>query len=200
MVDARNNHLKELDGQLLKMPEPLLMCFAAACTERLWPVYGRASVGKAWRRDQLRTTLDAVWEWLLGTRDRPRGLVAACQEAVDIFDEIGIQDDSESGASEVAVAVGGLADDVEAKRLTAGRNAAKGNLDFLDAFLQEYLDVDVSEAARSTIDAHELTVSERGRQNADSMFLLAGGDHRTIAAELRRRSAGTSIVGSYWYR
>src|SRR2546423_11554992 len=80
--------------------------FAAACAERQWPVYERASAGKPWAMQAvLRSSLDAVWDWLSGRAERPR-LAEQCERAV--FDE-NSDDEAANGAVSAATSFYGLA-------------------------------------------------------------------------------------------
>jgi hypothetical protein len=170
--------------------------FAAACAERQWPVYERASAGKSWEmRSVLRGSLDAVWDWLLGRAERPR-LAAQCERAV--FDE-NSDDEADNGAFAAANSVYGLASIVQEDQPRYSAQSALSNLDLVDAFLYDLLDLEASAANDLVVDAHELMQREMQRQLADldSLNEPFGSD---LVQTLRGRAQGESVLGDYWYR
>ena len=195
MVSYRD-HLREVEVALRGFGESQAFTLAAACSERQWPVYERAAVGMPWSKaDVLRRTLDAVWEWLLRQRGRPRGFARGCEEAV--LEEI--KDDVQNAASEVAGAFYGLASIVEGNRTMDVLYAAKANLSFVEAFLADLLDIEPTEKNASAIDSHELMQAEIGRQREDLSALLRGVPMPSVVGEIRAKSAGVSLLGEYWW-
>jgi hypothetical protein len=194
------SQLAELKKRLEPASEAQLVVLAVACAERLWPVYERASQDKAWqRRSALRALLDAVWDWALGKSERPHGHAVVCEEAVDIFDQAGIQEDADGGGHHVAIAMYNLAASVESRNREGLVANAQLNLDFLDAFLCDYLDLEVTPENDAVIDAHELMVQERHRQDAHASLLLARDSLPVVVSEIRGQATGVSVLGEYWY-
>jgi hypothetical protein len=170
--------------------------FAASCAERQWPIYDGASQGRKWAQlAVLRGTLDAIWEWLLPKRQRPRGYAIQCNRA--ILEEI--EDDAANAASEVATSFCGLASIVEQNEPRHCIQAAKSNLSMIDAFLYELLGLPISRENDLRIDSHDLMRNEMARQDADLALLSRGIPMPAVVAEIRDRSRGQSLFGQYWY-
>jgi len=170
--------------------------FAAACAERQWPVYARASEGKPWEMQSvLRGSLDAVWDWLAGRTERPR-LAEQCERAV--FDEDS-DDEEDSGAFSVANSLYGLASIVQEDQPQYSAQSAMSNLDLVDAFVYDLLDLATSAENDLIVDAHELMQQEIQRQLADLSMLSQPFGPELVQA-LRERAQGQSVFGDYWYR
>jgi hypothetical protein len=170
--------------------------FAAACAERQWPVYARAAAGKPWALPAvLRGSLDAVWDWLLGRRERPR-LAEQCERA--IFDE-NTDAEEDNAAFHVANSFYGLAAMVEEDQPQYSAQAAASNLDLVDAFLYDLLDLPVAAANDLVVDSHELMQREMQRQLAD-LSALSQPFGPELVETLRGRARGESLLGDYWYR
>jgi hypothetical protein len=189
-------HRKTIEAALGKVSAQHAFAFAAACAERLWPVYERAAEGKPWAMQAvLRSSLDAVWDWLMGQRERPR-LAEQCERAV--FDA-NSDAEEDNGAFQAANSVYGLAAIVEQDQPHYSAQSAVSNLDLLDAFLYDLLDLTVSPENDLIVDGHELMQREMQRQLADLSLLsqLVGPD---LVQTLRDRARGQSVLGDYWYR
>jgi hypothetical protein len=170
--------------------------FAAACAERQWPVYERASEGKAWEmRSILRGSLDAIWDWLAGGDERPR-LAEQCERAV--FDE-NSADDEDDGAFAVANSFYGLAAIVEEDQPHYSAQAAVSNLDLVDAFVYDLLGLETSAENDRIVDGHELMQREMQRQLAD-LSMLSQPFGPALVQMMRGRAEGVSVLGDYWYQ
>jgi hypothetical protein len=191
-----DEHEERLRQALEKMDASQAFVFAAACAERQWPIYDRASQGKAWSRAELlRRTLDAVWDWLLRRRGKPQGLARQCEAA--ILEDI--EEDSDQAASNAANVIYGLAAIVESGRKDHVLYAARENLSFIEAFVSELMGVIPSPENVPSIEAHELMQEEIRRQQ-DDLRVVSGSALLPGAIEgLRSRSIGVSILGEYWY-
>lgn len=190
-------HLKRLEGVLESLDSSQAFAIAAACAERQWPVYDRASQGRPWSQaDALRRTLDAVWDWLLRKRGRPKGFAHLCESA--ILEEI--EDDAANAASEVARAFFGLASIVESDKKDHVLYAAKENLSFIEAFLSDLLGIVPSSENVAVIDGHELMQAEIARQRTDLDLVSRGAPLPPVVEQLRAGSEGVSVLGSYWYQ
>src|SRR6516162_494496 len=85
--------LDRVKRTLQSMDARRAFAFAAACTERQWPVYQRASAGKPWERQAiLRRSLDTIWRWLAGTVSDTPSLAQQCESAVCDDDPIRDED------------------------------------------------------------------------------------------------------------
>jgi uncharacterized protein YjaG (DUF416 family) len=170
--------------------------FAAACAERQWPVYERASEGKPWEMQAvLRSSLDAVWDWLSGRAERPR-LAEQCERAV--FDE-NSDDEEDNGAFSAANSFYGLASIVQEDQPQYSAQSAVSNLDLVDAFVYDLLDLETSAESDLIVDAHELMQREMQRQLAD-LELPSQPFGTDLVQTLRGRAQGVSVLGEYWDR
>ena len=189
-------HLNRVKNTLGSMDSRRAFTFAAACTERQWPVYHRASAGKSWEKQAvLRHSLDTIWRWLAGRVGHTPGLAQQCEAAV--FDDDPTHDE-DTGAFYVANNFYGLAAIIETDEPQHSYQSARSNLDLVDAFLDVYLGLPVSAANDLVLDAHELMQDEMRRQIAD-LQSLEQPLTAAVVEEMRRRSDGESVLGAYWY-
>ena len=157
-------HMNAVENALQEVSPQHAFAFAAACAERQWPVYKRASEGKPWEKQAiLRSALDAIWDWLLGRDERPR-LADQCESA--IFDGDPVKDE-DTAAFYVANSFFGLATIVEKDQPHHCRQSAVSNLDALDAFLYELYDLSVCPESDTLVDSHELIQKEMRHQLED---------------------------------
>ena len=187
--------MKAVENALGDVGPQHAFAFAAACAERYWPVYKRASEGKSWEKQAvLRTALDATWDWLLGRGERPR-LADQCESA--IFDDDPVKDE-DTAAFYVANSFFGVAAAVEKDQPHHCHQSAVRNLDALDAFLYELYDMPVCPESDTIVDHHELMQKEMKHQLED-LELLKGPFTSALVEQLRMRSVGQSVLGDYWY-
>ena len=195
------DHLSNVTSRLAHVGEMQSACFAAACVERSWRAYVRAAQGKPWNRgDTLRRTLDTAWSWCSGSGPRPAGLSAAAEGAVDVFDETGMQQPSDNAGRHVAVATYNLIASIEERNSEGFSGSAQLNLDFIDAFLYEYLDLEQSTENDEAVDRHELMNAERNRQTSDLVIVSERWSVPGTVEELRQTSTDANVLGEYWYR
>ena len=188
--------MKRVEEALRAVSPQQAFLFAAACAERQWPVYERASAGKPWEMQSvLRGSLDAIWDWLSGRTERPR-LAEQCERAV--FDEDS-DDEEDNGAFSAANSFYGLASIVQEDQPRYSAQCAVSNLDLVDAFVYDLLDLETSAESDLIVDGHELMQREMQRQLADldSLSQPFGTD---LVHTLRGRAQGVSVLGDYWYR
>src|SRR5262245_28617391 len=189
-----SRHRKRVEDALGKVSSPHAFAFAAACAERLWPVYERAADGEPWAmQDDLRSSLDAIWDWLMGRRERPR-LAEQCERAV--FDA-NSDAEEDSAAFQAANSLYGLAAMVEEDQPQYSAQSAVSNLDLLDAFLYDLLDLPASAESDLLVDGHELMQREMQRQLAD-LSLLSQPFGPELVQTLRDRAQRESVLGDYW--
>ncbi len=188
-------HMKKVKDVLRKVSPLHCFTFAAACAERQWPVYNRASEGKAWERQAvLRSSLDAIWNWLLGKAERPR-LAEQCESAVIDADPL---KDEDTAAFYVANSFFGLAAIVEKDQPNHCHGSADNNLNDLDAFIYELLGLAVTPENDCIVDNHELMQNEVKRQ-LDDLNSLNAPLSPALVEGLRARSMRQSILNDYWY-
>lgn len=193
---SSEEHEQAIRERLEEMEPPEAFALAAACAERQWPIYERASAGKPWSQPEvLRRALDAVWDWLLRKRGRPQGLARQCEAA--ILDEI--EDDEDQAASNVANMIYGLASVVESERKDQVLFAARENLAFIEAFVSELLDLAPTPENMPAIESHVLMQAEIRRQQDDLALLSRGVSLPAVIEGVRLKSSGVSILGDYWY-
>jgi hypothetical protein len=168
--------------------------FGAACAERQWGVYERASAGRPWeRREVLRPNLDAIWSWLEGGEAEPLVSASACEDAIheagdDVADDLGFH---------VANSYFGLVALVEEDDPGHVYLMAQSNLNLLDAFLHEVAGLAVSpESARAVYD-HQLVQAEM-RHQLDDLALLAVPATPALVEQVRRKAEGVSLLGDWW--
>jgi hypothetical protein len=189
-------HRKRAEDALGKVSPPHAFAFVAACAERQWPVYERAAEGKPWANQAvLRSSLDAIWDWLMGRRERPC-LAERCERAV--FDA-NSDAEEDSGAFHVTNSFYGLAAIVEEDQPQYSAQSAVSNLDLVDAFLYDLLDLPGSPENDLLVDGHELMQREMQRQLAD-LSLLSQPFGPELVQTLHDRAQGGSVLGDYWYQ
>lgn len=189
-------HMEAVETALLRMSSQNAFAFAAACAERAWPVYVRASEGKPWeQRSLFRSCLDSVWNWLTGRGEQPKGLARKCEHGVFQDGQTALAD---SAAYYVANSLFALVTIVENDQPQHAYQSAQSNLDLLDAFLYERTGLSVSADGDIAVDAHELMVTEMHRQLEDLEF-LENPLIQSAISQIRKRSEGRSILGGSWY-
>jgi Protein of unknown function (DUF416) len=187
-------HINKLTGTLGNMSSDHVFLFATACTERLWPVYVKSSVGKNWTQTIiLRNSLDEIWQWLCQLRNRP----ALSQQCEDSIIDCGDGND-EAAAFQVSNSIYGLASIVEFNQPQYGYLAAQSNLEFIRSFLYEILTLNYSDDSEETVNHHKLIEKEIEIQNQDIGFLNQPYSS-LLANTLRDKCVGKSILGNYWY-
>lgn len=194
-LSPSRTHILKVQKDLEDMSNENVFIFATACIERQWPVYQRASQGQRWDQSGLlRGSLDMIWGWLCQLRIRPASLARECETAV-LED---VDTDEEGAAFHVSNSIYALASIVESNQPQHGYQAAQSNLDLIDAFLYERLSLAVSDANDALVDAHELMKNEMEMQCHDLVDLNQPYSP-SLAAALRGRSTGHSLLGGYWY-
>src|SRR4051794_1730350 len=188
--------MKRVEEALRTVSPQHAFLLAAACAERQWPVYERASAGKPWEMQAvLRGSLDAIWDWLSGRTERSR-LAEQCERAG--FDE-NSDDEADNGAFSAANSFYGLASIVQEDQPRYSAQSAVSNLDLVDAFVYDLLDLETSAENDLIVDAHELMQREMQRQLAD-LDSLSQPFGSELVQTLRGRAQEVSVLGDYWYR
>ena len=194
-TDAYSDHLETLITTLQQVPSSHAFAFGAACVERIWPIYERASQGKVWSSQPLlRETVNRVWSWLLGDGPRPEGFAAHCEGKIDFE----ITSDAASAASEVAKACYGLARVVERQEPHQVYPLAEINLSLLGSYIYMALGLQPSTENYQVVYAHPLMHAEVSRQLQD-LSTLQQPSSRSLVLNLRATSDGQSVLGSHWY-
>lgn len=189
-------HLSQIEAELPSLNATQVFAFAAACSERQWPVYERASLHRRWSRaDALRRALDEVWRWLMLERRRPQGFAAQCEAA--ILEKI--EDDDANAASRIATSFFGLLKGIETDRQDVCAQVADWNLSFIEDFVYELLDLPVNAKSDSLVERHDLMQAELVRQREDLAVLRRGHPLPVVIEQVRVRSHGVSILGAYWF-
>ncbi len=175
------------------------VAFGAACAERQWPVYVRASAGKPWeKRALLRTALDSIWRWLFEIdSQRPSGYFAACEEAS--LESVQRTDESVEAASRVVVSWLELLHGLETGDANACKSLGECNLNLLHSFIYFLLDIEVSSDNEFVVGDHQLVRQEIKRQQDDLTLLRTRTLQPSVAREIFGRSQGQSMFGDYWY-
>lgn len=191
-------HLETVERALERMKGRKPFIFAAACAERLLPVYVRAADGAPWNSyAALRRVIDDVWNWCGGQGPAPHGLAVVCDAA--ILDEP--EDDVSNVAARVATALFGLASSVEEGLLEGCAQSADNNLGLVEAFVYEQLlDLNVTPDNDIIVDRHVLMTTEMQRQVLDLGDLAGDRSIESEVSLLRDRSKGQSVLGEHWFR
>jgi len=189
-------HLERIEQDLRDMPSTHSFAFAASCAERAWPIYERGARGKSWdKRQLLRGALDSVWEWLAGRAVRPSGLAAQCETAV--FDDDHVEP-SDAGAFYVSNNVFGLISIVENDQREYAAQSAMGNIDLLDSFLYERIELTSTSENDIMIDNHPLFQIEIERQ-MDDIAALRQPITDVAIQMIRARARTIGLFGKLWY-
>ena len=192
-----DTHLEQVARIVPTLAPRAAFAVAAACVERMWPIYERAARNQNVSDAKLlRETLDSIWDWIHGVGARPDGASERCERAVV---EVTPRDDATSGALDIAVSFSGLAGIVEDDEPDGARQAARSNLDFLGRYLYLMLELRGGSEHDLEVYSHPLVEQEIARQMADLRFAQQASDLSQLT-ELRSRSQGVSLLGSSWYR
>jgi hypothetical protein len=187
-------HYDRVRRAVAALSQPSAFAFGAACAERDWLVYERASTGKRWaRREVLRSNLNAIWSWLEGKAEQPHISAVACEQAIpsasdDLLDDLGFQ---------VANIYFGLVALVEDDNTHPIHTVAQSNLDLIDAFLYELSGLPVTAENDAAVDAHELVQAEVKRQLED-LELLATSATPALVEQVKRRALGVDLLKGCW--
>jgi hypothetical protein len=189
-------HMETVEAAVESLDPKKAYAFGAACAERQWPVYVKASEGKPWEmQSDLRMALDDIWSWLLGSGNRPQGNWQRCENAV--LDAV---NDVENAARTVAGSFYGLAYGVENDKLRECAQVAVNGLDLIDSFVYDILNLPVTSENDLLVDQHELIRNEMRRQEDDLKLVVSKPMSPAVIRELRARSLGRSILQDYWYK
>jgi hypothetical protein len=182
----------ELVRRLTQVPRPARVMFAAACAERLLPLYRRfhdlTSQGDP---DALAATLDAVWRVALAGMDQ-EGLARRQEMAESLVPD---EDDSwtpesaygQHGAAAVAYAVRTWLADNPAEAGWAARQVYEA-ADY--AALQRYPDIDLNAPGAERELLAQPVVQEALAGLAADLAVIDGADHEPagVAARLREQA------------
>ena len=189
-------HYEKVEKTVENLDPKKAFAFGAACAERQWPVYVKASEGKPWeKQSDLRKALDDIWNWLLGSGNRPQGNWQRCENAV--LDAV---NDVENAARMVAGSFFSLAYGVENDKPSGCVQVAVNGLDLLDSFVYDLLKLPVNSENDLLVDKHELMRDEMQRQQDDLKLVASDPMSPAVVRELRARSVGRSILQNYWYQ
>jgi hypothetical protein len=190
-------HIETVKKTIKKLDPKRAFAFGAACAERQWPVYVKASEGKPWEmQSDLRKALDDIWSWLLGSGNRPQGIFQRIEGA--IFDDA--VKDVENAARIVAGSFVGLAYGVENHKLDECAQVAVNGLNLIESFVYDILNLPVTSENDLLVDQHELMDNEMRRQEDDLKIVVSEPMSPAVIRELRARSLGVSILQNYWFQ
>jgi hypothetical protein len=189
-------HYEKVEKTVENLDPKKAFAFGAACAERQWPVYVKASEGKPWeKQSDLRKALDDIWSWLLGSGNRPQGNSQRCENAVlDAVNNV------ENAARMVAGSFYSLAYGVENDKPSVCAQVAVNGLDLIESFVYEILNLRVTSENDLRVDQHELIKNEMRRQQDDLKLVVSDPMSPALVRELRARSLGESILQNYWFR
>ena len=190
-------HMETVEATVESLDPKKAYAFGAACAERQWPVYVKASEGKPWEmQSDLRMALDDIWRWLLGSGNRPQGIFQRIESA--IFEDA--VKDFEIAARMVAGSFVSLAYGVENDKLSECAQVAVYGLDLIESFVYDILNLPLTSENDLLVDQHELIRNEMRRQQDDLKFVVSEPMSPEVIRELRARSLGESILQNYWFQ
>jgi hypothetical protein len=167
------------------------LTFGVSCAERQLPVHKFSTDHKSWQKEStLRSALHALWDHVLFNTEIDEQLPIMCQSA---FVESPFPHETDWMARNVAFGFSDLAEIVIEKDQTSCYLLAQYNLDFLDAYLDDLLQLSVTEADENLIDSHPLMERERNRQLI-TLDQLRDLEEDLAIRNLRENSVGQSLL------
>jgi hypothetical protein len=173
-----SSELSVLDGRAL-------VAFAAACAERLYPVYVRFALKSGGKDNGVRSSLDAVWEWLEGGHAVRAGLYSECEQCLPDSDD----PDDDAGYAEYAViALMNLVSLCQSPTVAFAQRVTVAVQDLLDSWLEATLfapdsDLKAMQSLRGRSPSEILEVMQQRHALADQ----AKERHPAYQAEDRRQ-------------
>jgi hypothetical protein len=188
-------HLDRIKDLVATLPTEKAFAFDAIAAERQWLVYVRAAKGKDWGNPPLfRSTMDAIWRWLLGLASVPASLAADCETL--LFNDV--LEDSDSAAFQIVNNLNDLLTRIQENRTWLCFMSAQTNIDIIDSFVYQSTGMPINFQSDLVVDNHPLMQSEMKRQS-DDLETLKQQWTPALVEKLRDKYQGQSVLGDFWY-
>ena len=190
------DHLDRIGAALRGLPPEAAFGYAVSCAERQYPVYERASRGTAWGQPTLmRSCLDSLWAWLIQGMPLPADLLDRSSQM--LFDD-DLSGPTDWMAFYITNAFSDFVNGVPDNDVSGCHLPGQISLEILDTFLPEVFLLPQAADSDSFVDNHELTVAEMELQR-ESIATLIRSPPLEGVIQVRKMSAGRSILGDMWY-